>query len=337
MTHLEQVLAGKAYLVFDGAMGTMLQRSALVAGELPELLCLTDPAGVTAIHAAYVEAGSQAITTNTFGANRLKLGDAATVDEVFAAGVRCVRDAGAAYVAADLGPTGELMSPMGDLEFACAYDLFAEQAVAAEKAGADLVIIETMADVLEMVAAVMASQDSCKLPVFATMTFTASGRTFLGTGPRVAALVLSSLGVDALGVNCSAGPADLQAVVSEMLEVATCPVIVQANAGLPEVVDGQAVYALPPDEYARAVLPTIEAGATIIGGCCGTDPAYIGEIVKLLEGRVPTREPVSSARLRELAAALAQEGGRDAEILELILDAPDREALRESIIEEFDD
>ena len=138
-------------------------------------------------------------------------------------------------------------------------------------------------------------------------------------------------------LNCSAGPADLQAVVSEMLEVATCPVIVQANAGLPEVVDGQAVYALPPDEYARAVLPMIEAGATIIGGCCGTDPAYIGEIVKLLEGRVPTREPVSSARLRELAAALAQEGGRDAEILELILDAPDREALRESIIEEFDD
>lgn len=336
--YLARVLAGEEHLLFDGGLGTMLQRGGLVApGELPELLCLADPQAVTAIHRAYVEAGSQVVTTNTFGANRLKLGDEASVDDVFAAAVGCVRDAGARYVAADIGPTGELMSPMGDLEFSEAYDLFAEQARAAEKAGADIVIIETMADVLEMTAAVLAVKDACDLPVFATMTFTASGRTFMGTAPADAALVLAALGVDALGVNCSAGPADLQPVVADMLEVAPCPVIVQANAGLPEVVDGETVYTLPPAEYAAAVLPMIEAGATVIGGCCGTDPDYIREVAKLVEGRAPAAHPVSRERMLELAAAAADEGGRDAEILEFVLDAPDNAALRQALIDEYDD
>lgn len=332
MAQLANVLAGWEYLVFDGAMGTMLQRNGLAAGELPELLCLTDPQAITAIHRAYVEAGSQAVTTNTFGANRMKLGDAAKVDEIFEAAVRCARESDALYVAADIGPTGELMSPMGDLAFEEAYDLFAEQARAAEAAGADLVIIETMADVLEMAAAVMAVQDSCALPVFATMTFTASGRTFLGTAPVTAALVLATLGVDALGVNCSAGPADLQPVVREMLEVAPCPVIVQANAGLPEVVDGVTTYSLPPADYAAVVLPMMEAGATVLGGCCGTDPDYIREVAKLVEGRKPARELLSRDRMLELAREAAGEGGRDAEILETVLDATDRVALKEALI-----
>ncbi len=335
--YLARVFAGGEYLLFDGGLGTMLQKRGLAAGELPELLCLNDPQVVTDIHRAYVEAGSQAVTTNTFGANRLKLDGAATVDAVFEAAVDCVRAAGARYVAADIGPTGELMAPMGDLEFSQAYDLFAEQARAAEKAGADLVIIETMADVLEMTAAVMAVQDSCSLPVFATMTFTASGRTFLGTAPADAALVLAALGVDVLGVNCSAGPADLQPVVREMLEVASCPVIVQANAGLPEVVDGVTTYALPPADYAAAVLPMIQAGATVIGGCCGTDPGYIREVAKLVEGRTPAHEPLADERMRELAREAADEGGRDAEILEMVLDAPDRASLKQSLIDEFDD
>ncbi len=337
MTQLENVLAGKEYLVFDGAMGTMLQRSGLAAGELPELLCMTNPEGITEIHRANVQAGSQVVTTNTFGANRWKLEDQASVDEVFAAAISCARESGASLVAADLGPIGELMSPMGELTFSDAYDLFAEQARAAEKAGADLVIIETMADILEMVAAVLAVQDSCSLPVFATMTFTSSGRTFLGTAPREAALALSVLGVDALGVNCSAGPADLQPVVSEMIEVASCPVIVQANAGLPEVVDGQTTYSLTPQDYAAAVLPMIDAGAIVVGGCCGTDPDYIREVAKLLEGRAPEDVLVPADRVRELAEAVADEGGRDAEILEMILDAADHAALKQALIEEFDD
>lgn len=337
MAQLENVLAGEAYLVFDGAMGTMLQRSGLAAGELPELLCLTDPAVITVIHRAYVEAGSEVVTTNTFGANRAKLGSAATVDEVFAAGVRCARDSGVRYVAADIGPTGELMSPMGDLGFSEAYDLFAEQACAAEKAGADLVIIETMADILEMTAAVLAMKDSCSLPVFATMTFTASGRTFLGTRPREAALVLDALGVDALGVNCSAGPADLQPVVRAMLEVASCPVIVQANAGLPEVIDGQTVYTLPPEEYVRAVLPMIEAGATIVGGCCGTDPSYIAEVAGIVGNRAVTGQRVPRVQMLTLAREMADEGGRDGEIIEMVLDAPDRASLKDALAEEYDD
>lgn len=338
MGDLSRVLAGEEYLVFDGAFGTMLQqRDLLKPGELPELLCLTDSQSVTDIHRAYVDAGSQVATTNTFGACAIKLDGAATVGEVFKAAVACARDSGASYVAADVGPTGELMSPMGELGFSEAYELFAEQGRAAEAAGADFVIVETMADLLEAVTAVVALQDSCSLPVFASMTFTASGRTFLGTAPREAALALAALGVDALGVNCSAGPADLQPVVREMLEVASCPVIVQANAGLPEVVDGKTTYTLPPAEYAAAVLPMVDAGATVIGGCCGTNPDYICEVAKLLEGRVPRRRLISHEDMLALAREAADEGGRDAEILEMILDSADRAALKRALAEEFDD
>lgn len=337
MSHLENVLAGKEYLLFDGGFGTMLQREGLMEeGQLPDLLCLTDAAAVTAIHRAYVEAGSQVVTTNTFGANARKLGDAATVDEVYAAAVKCARSAGAQYVAADIGPTGELIFPMGELGFSEAYDLFAEQARAAEKAGADLVIVETMADALEMVAAIIAVRDSCPLPLFASMTFTVSGRTFLGTAPKDAALIMGLLDVDALGVNCSAGPADLQPVVAEMLEFAPCPVIVQANAGLPEVVDGKTVYSLSVEDYASAVFPMIEAGAAVIGGCCGTDPEYVRAVAGMLEGRLPSREPVARKRVAALAGEMAQGAGRDAEIMAAIVAAPDFTALRTALIEEYD-
>lgn len=338
MTELENAIAGESFLVFDGAMGTMLQCRGLAAGEQPEKLCFSDPEGITAVHRAYVEAGSQVVTTNTFGANARKLEGVASVEEAFAAAVACARKSGAQYVAADIGPLGDLLFPMGDLSFSEAYELFAEQARAIAKTDADLVIIETMADVLEMAAAVLAVKDECSLPVFATMTFTASGRTFLGTAPREATLALAALGVDALGVNCSAGPADLQSVVAEILEVAPCPVIVQANAGLPEVMDGETVYTLTPEEYAQAVLPMVEAGAAVIGGCCGTSPSYISAVAALLEGREAAARPVSREEALELARKAADEGGRDAEIIEMILDAQgDRAALREAFAEEYDE
>ena len=335
--YLRWVLDGKDYLVFDGAMGTMLQRSDLQAGEAPDLLCLSNPEAITAIHRAYVEAGSQVITTNTFGANARKLDGAASVDEVFAAAVQCARESGARYVAADIGPTGELLYPMGDLDFSEAYDLFAEQAVAAQRAGADLVIIETMADLLEMVAAVLAVMDSCDLPVFATMTFTATGRTFLGCAPDACALALALLGVDALGVNCSAGPSDLQPVVYEMLRVSPVPIIVQANAGLPQVVDGQTVYSLAPDAYAAAVLPMIERGAQVVGGCCGTDEGFIASVAKLVDGRTAQGPSVDYAEAIELAREItAEDESRDAEIIEMILEAPDRASLKQALIEEYE-
>lgn len=287
--YLARVIAGEEYLVFDGAMGTMLQAAGLEAGELPELLCLNNPDEVTAIHRAYVEAGSQAVTTNTFGANARKLGDAASVHEVFAAAVSCVRAAGARYVAADIGPTGALLAPLGTMSFDEAYDLFAEQVRAAVDAGADIILIETMADLLETKAAVLAAKECSDLPVFVTMTFGEDGRTFLGTSPRIAALTLSSLGVQVLGMNCSLGPDDLKPLVNEMLEVATCPVMVQANAGLPHVEDGRTVFSVPADAYAESVAGMVEAGVRIVGGCCGTNPAYIANLADIVRGKRPAR------------------------------------------------
>lgn len=219
------VLRGERFLVFDGAMGTMLQQAGLEAGELPELLCLTNPEEITGIHIQYVEAGSEVVTANTFGANRRKLGDAASVADVFAAAIACGKASGAKYVAADIGPTGALLEPLGTMPFDEAYELFAEQVRAADAAGADLFIIETMADLLEMKAAILAAKENSDLPIFATMTFGEDGRTFLGTSPQIAAIVLSSLGVDVLGVNCSLGPNDLRPMVSEMLKASTVPVL----------------------------------------------------------------------------------------------------------------
>lgn len=281
--YLAGVLAGQNRLLFDGAMGTMMQRNDLVSpGQAPDLLNLDNPSAVTAIHRAYVEAGSQVVTTNTFGSNRLKLGSAQRVEEVYTAAVACARESGARYVAADIGPTGELLDPYGDLEFEEAYELFAEAAKAADASGADIIIIETMADLNEMRAAATAALENSSLPVFATMTFTEHGRTLMGDLAEDAAREIAGLGVDALGLNCSLGPADLKPLACEMLEAVKVPVIVQANAGLPTLVDGQTVYSVGPDEYADAVSDILEAGVSIVGGCCGTDPAYIRALAAIL-------------------------------------------------------
>ena len=285
--HLARVLAGEDFLLFDGAMGTQLQARGLAAGEIPELLCLTNPAEITEIHAAYVAAGSEVVTTNTFGANRTKLGDAATVDEIFTAAISCARASGARYVAADIGPTGALLQPMGTLLFDEAYELFAEQVRAATTAGADLFIIETMADLAEAKAALLAAKECSDLPVFVTMTFDEDGRTFLGTTPEVAAVTLSALGADVVGINCSLGPADVAPLVLRMLPWASCPVMVQANAGLPHVEDGRTLYSIGPEEYCAAIVGMLDAGVTVVGGCCGTSPAFIAGERELLVGRTP--------------------------------------------------
>ena len=287
MPDLSAVLDGNEFLLFDGAMGTQLQERGLAAGELPELLCLTNPAEVTEVHAAYVAAGADVVTTNTFGANADKLGDAASVEEVFSAAVACARAANPSYVAADIGPTGQLLAPMGPLAFDDAYELFARQVRAADVAGADLFVIETMADLAEAKAALLAVRENSDLPAFVTMTFQEDGRTFLGTTPEVAALTLSSLGAAAVGINCSLGPAEVAPLVERMLPWASCPVMVQANAGLPRVEDGVTVFDIGADEYARAVAGMLDAGVTIVGGCCGTTPAHIAAERALLAARRP--------------------------------------------------
>ena len=290
--HLAAVLAGEERLLFDGGMGTMLQAVGLEAGEAPELLCLTEPQKIQAIHEAYVNAGSEVVTTNTFGANARKLAEAThaqglvrvpTVAQVFEAAIACARAARPRYVAADIGPTGSLLRPLGTMSFDEAYDLFAEQVRAADAAGADLFVIETMADLLEAKAAVLAAKENSDLPIFCTMTFGEDGRTFLGTTPEVAAVTLGALGVDVLGINCSLGPADLAPLVEQMLAWSRRPVMVQANAGLPRVVDGQTTYDIRPEEYCAAVASMLEAGVSVVGGCCGTTPAYIAGERALLD------------------------------------------------------
>ncbi|MCI8361410.1 MAG: dihydropteroate synthase [Clostridiales bacterium] len=283
---LEELREG--FLLFDGAMGTMLQQRGVGPGQLPELLNLSDPELVTDIHREYVAAGCQVITANTFGANALKLADSGyTVDQVVSAGIACAKAAGAPYVALDLGPTGQLLQPMGTLSFEEAYQLYAEQVTAGLEAGADLILIETISDLYEAKAAILAAREQSDLPVFCTLTFEEGQRTFIGADPLTAAVALNAWGVDALGVNCSLGPNELLPVVESLLEYAKIPVMVQANAGLPREEAGRTVYDISPESYAAAVERMLDTGVRIVGGCCGTTPVYMKRLHELLEGRKP--------------------------------------------------
>lgn len=275
------------FLIFDGAMGTMLQCNGLAPGELPEQFNLTAPDVVSAIHRAYVEAGSDVVSTNTFGANALKLGD--QVEAVVGAGVRLARAASPRYVALDLGPTGALLEPIGSLSFEEAYALYAQQVEAGARAGADLVLIETMSDLLEVRAAILAAREHSSLPVFATMTFAQDGRTFLGTDPETAAITLEALGVSALGVNCSLGPKELLPIVRRMAAVTHVPLLVQANAGLPRMEDGQTVYDVTPGIFAACAVEMAGMGVTLFGGCCGTTPEHIRALRTTLSSTRPVR------------------------------------------------
>lgn len=294
--HLERVLRGQDYLVQDGAMGTLLQERGLTAhGELPDLLNLHDPDAIADIHAGYVRAGAEMITTNTFSANAHKLEGRATVADVYRAAAANARAAGARYVAGGLGPVGVLLEPLGTLSFEEAYRIFAEQVRAVVDAGCDIVLIETMTDLREAKAAVLAARDFSDLPIFASMTFGEDGRTFLGTPPGVAAAVLSSLGAHVVGVNCSLGPAELEPVARELVRCSRCPVVVRPNAGLPHIVEGRTVYDVEPAEFAAVMERIVEAGASVVGGCCGTNPAFTAVLAALVAGRSPVPRTPPSA------------------------------------------
>lgn len=304
--HLTEALAGRAYLLFDGGMGTLVQAAGLhTVHEVPDLLNLTHPEAIVAIQSQYVEAGADCITTNTFNTNRLKLANAgATVAEVYAAAAANARVAGAPLVAGDIGPTGALLEPLGTLTFDEAFDIFSEQARAAEAAGCDLIVVETMADLLEAKAAVLAAVESTTLPVFATMTFGKDGRTFLGTTPAIAATTLSALGASAVGLNCSLGPTELAPLVGELAPHDRALVMAQPNAGLPRIQDGETVFDVGPNEFAQAMEAILDAGATVIGGCCGTTPDHIAALRALIDARplpavasvsVPAHTPVASS------------------------------------------
>ena len=282
-------------LIFlDGAMGTMLQKAGLKPGELPELLALTHPELLTGIHRQYVQAGADIIYANTFGANRRKLAKLGhTVDEVVTAAISAVKAAcvdTAAKVAVDIGPLGELLAPLGTLPFEDAVAQFSEIAAAGERAGADLAVIETMTDLYEAKAALLAVKEATHLPVMVTMSFDESGRTFTGCTPASMAATLTALGADAIGVNCSLGPAQLLPVLRELCAATHLPVIAKPNAGLPDPVDGH--YSLSPAEFAAAMVEAIRAGVSIVGGCCGTGPEYIRALHTVLSGMIPGRREI---------------------------------------------
>ncbi|MCM1055902.1 MAG: homocysteine S-methyltransferase family protein [Bacteroides sp.] len=286
-------LLEKEFVILDGAMGTMLQARGLKMGETPELLNVEKPEMLAEIHREYIEAGADIIYANTFGANRYKLKKSGySVGEIIEAGIKNARKACEGrdtLVALDIGPIGQLLEPTGTLTFEEAYDIYKEQVLAGS--GSDLIVFETMTDLYELKAAVLAAKENSDKPVVCTMTFEENRRTFTGCSVSAMALTLEGLGIDAIGVNCSLGPAELYPVIEELCGLTRLPVAVKPNAGLPDPVTN--AYNVTAEEFAALTEKLIPLGVKIFGGCCGTDPRFISEVKKTLEGkRYVKREPI---------------------------------------------
>ena len=281
-----ELLNAPGPVLLDGGMGTMLQARGLKLGEYPELAALEHPDWLLDIHRAYVAAGSQILCANTFGANREKLRRTGrTVEEVIPPSIALARQAAGdrALVALDLGPIGQLLEPTGSLDFETAVDIFAQEVRAARDAGADLVMVETMTDLQECRAALLAVKENSDLPVMVSLTYEERGRTFLGHSPAAAALTLEGMGADAIGVNCSLGPREMPPLVEELTRWTTLPISVKPNAGLPD--PGGAGYDITAEEFADAMAALTQLGVKCYGGCCGTTPDYIAKLARALEGR----------------------------------------------------
>mgnify|MGYP001199424952 FL=1 len=291
-------------LFCDGGMGSLLQAQGLKAGELPELWNLTHPEVLRDIHRQYLAAGADIMTTNTFGANGLKYRD--NLEEIVAAAVgharAAVEEAGHGYVALDLGPTGKLLKPLGDLEFEAAVSLYKEVVTAGAKAGADLILIETMSDSYELKAAVLAAkeagisrEDGEPLPVFATVIYDEKGKLLTGGNVESTVALLEGLRVDALGINCGLGPVQMKEILRDIMKVTSLPVLVNPNAGLPRSEEGRTVYDIDEKQFALAMEEIAQLGAAVVGGCCGTTPAHIRETVKRCRD-IPVRLPEPKKR-----------------------------------------
>ncbi len=279
---------GKEWLFFDGGMGSILQERGLAAGELPETWNITRPEEIQSIHRAYLDAGSDIINTNTFGANALKFPD--NLREIVEAAVSNAKETRRqsgredAYIALDLGPTGRLLQPMGDLPFEQAVELFGEVVRIGAAAGVDLVLIETMSDSYELKAAVLAAKENCVLPVLATVIFDENGKMLTGGTEDSGAAMLEALRVDALGVTYGLGPKQMLPIVKRLTEVSSLPVIVNPNAGLPRSENGKTVYDIDADEFAALMGEIADLGVQVLGGCCGTTPAHIRKMIETCKG-----------------------------------------------------
>ncbi len=284
-------------LFFDGGFGTVLQSMGLKSGMAPENWNITDPEKVTSVHKAYIDAGSNIITTNTFGVNRDKYSDYA---RYIASAVDCAKKAASGrddiYIAFDMGPTGRMLEPLGDLPFEEAVCLYADNIREAVKHGVDLILIETMNDSYETKAAVLAAKENCSLPIFVTNAYDRSGKLMTGADPLAMIAMLEGLGIDALGMNCSFGPDAMLDIIDLFTENCSLPLIVSPNAGLPHVENGKTVYDIPAEEFADYMLRIAEKGVGILGGCCGTTPEYIEAVVRKTAAvpfHVPTKKNIT--------------------------------------------
>ncbi len=281
---LREYLAQGRALIADGATGTMLMAAGLPPGVAPELWNVDQPEKILALHRAYLEAGSQIILTNTFGGSRLKLekyGLGARTRELNLAAARLAKQAaaGRAYVAGDIGPSGELMKPMGPLTGELALEAFAEQAAALAEGGVDALWIETMSDLNEARAAVSAARQASDLPVFCSFSFGKRGRTMMGVSAKQAVQELWPLGLTAIGANCGEGLGMIPDVLRQMREAAPDAILIaKPNAGLPRLAGGQTVYDVSPDDFSGHINEFIELGAQVVGSCCGSSPDYIQAI-----------------------------------------------------------
>lgn len=294
-------------LFFDGGMGSLLQANGLKPGELPETWNVTHSGLIVKLHRDYLEAGADIIKTNTFGANGLKYNPDKEFDleQIVTAAMKNAKEAvnTAAYpegrkkgaVALDIGPTGKLLKPLGDLDFEDAYELFSQVVRIGEREGADLILIETMSDSYEAKAAVLAAKENSSLPVFVTMIFDDKGKLLTGGNVESTVALLEGLGVDALGINCGLGPVQMKGILEDIMKVVSLPVIVNPNAGLPRSEGGKTVYDIDADEFATVMKEIADAGACIIGGCCGTTPEHIQKMVALCRDN-PARLPKKKNR-----------------------------------------
>lgn len=279
----KKLIEEKKYIRLDGGMGTMLQKDGMPAGAIPELYNITEPERIIKVHKAYVDAGADIIYANTFGANRLKMKKTGkTVDELIKAGIKNAKKAAEGkdtLVALDIGPIGQLLEPLGTLTFEDAYDIFREEIIAGSEA--DVIVIETMTDLYEAKAALLAAKENSCKPVLVTMTFEANGRTFTGCSAAAMAVTLEGLGADAIGVNCSLGPNELYPVAEEIYKWTNLPVIIKPNAGLPDPVTGE--FKVDPKEFAESLTLFAKLGVKIFGGCCGTTPEHLKAAYDVLD------------------------------------------------------
>ena len=280
-------------LFLDGGMGSLLFARGMQAGELPERWNLSHPEVITQIHKEYFDAGTHVVNANTFGANCLKFSEEeleqivrSALDNARAAATQSA-SASEKWVALDIGPTGKMLAPYGDLDFEDAVEIFAKTVRLGVKYGADLIFIETMADSYETKAALLAAKENASLPVFVSNAYGADGKLMTGANPAAMVAMLEGMGADAIGVNCSLGPKALAPVVEEYLRYASVPVLLKPNAGLPQVVDGKTFYDVSPEEFAGEVAALVVKGVSVAGGCCGTTPAYIAALTNACQGMTP--------------------------------------------------